>query len=65
MDGQEPGKDGLPGKYKQVEIGLSLFDMENDPHEIKNVLEEYPEIAARLKLLAEKHQREFFPAKSE
>ncbi len=28
-----PGKDGMPGKYKQEHIDLSLFDMENDPLE--------------------------------
>jgi len=56
-----PGKDGLPGKHKQEEIGLSLFDMKNDPHETTNVIEKYPEIAERLKRLAEKHKQTFYP----
>lgn len=60
MEGQEPGKDGTPGKYKQTEIGLSLFDMLNDPHETKNVIDQYPEIAAKLKDLAERHRQQFF-----
>jgi len=29
----EAGKDGMPGKYKQEKIGLSLFDMEYNPYE--------------------------------
>lgn len=54
------GKDGQPGKYERKQIGLSLFDMVNDPYETKNVIDEHPEIAARLKALAEKHKKEFY-----
>jgi arylsulfatase A-like enzyme len=55
-----PGKDGMPGKGKREEIGLSLFDMENDPYETTNVIEKYPEIAEKLKALAEKHKQTFY-----
>jgi len=59
----EPGKDGMPGKYVQKEIGLSLFDMENDPYETTNVLDKYPDVAERLKRYAEEHRQEFYARK--
>jgi len=43
------GKDGMPGKYKQARIGLSLFDMKNDPYETKDVKDDYPNVLKRLK----------------
>lgn len=58
-----PGHDGEAGKYRQEEIGLSLFDMENDPYETTNVLEKYPEVAAKLKGYADRHRQQFYPPK--
>ena len=54
------GNDGSPGEYRSTEIALSLYDMENDPFETKNVLEQQPEIARRLQGYAEEHRREFY-----
>ena len=54
------GKDGAAGKYRQEKIELSLFDMENDPLESTNVLNKYPEVAARLTGYAEDHRRRFY-----
>jgi arylsulfatase A len=56
-----PGHDGAAGKYTQESIELSLFDMERDPFEKNNVIEKHPGVAARLKAIAERHQREFYP----
>jgi len=56
----EPGKDGKPGKYARKQIRLSLFDMVNDPLETTNVLDRHPEIAARLKALADAHRIKFY-----
>ena len=56
----EAGRDGMPGKYAQKDIELSLFDMDNDPHETTNVLDVYPEVAQRLKHYAEKHRQKFY-----
>ncbi|MEM7395376.1 MAG: arylsulfatase, partial [Verrucomicrobiota bacterium] len=53
--------DGLPGQYKNLSIELSLFDMENDPEESTNVIDKFPEVADRMKKLAEAHRAEFFP----
>lgn len=57
----QPGKDGMPGKYRQAKIGLSLFDMTADPGEKTNALAQRPDIAARLQKLAQEHQRQFYP----
>lgn len=56
----QAGNDGAAGKYRQETIPLSLFDMESDPFETTNVLEKYPEIAARLQQYAERHRKEFY-----
>ena len=55
-----PGKDGQPGKYETKEIELSLYDMENDPMESKNVLENNPEVAEKLVQFAESHKKKFY-----
>jgi len=59
----EPGRDGKPGKYETREIGLSLFDMRNDPYETINVIDKYPEIAKKLKALAEAHRKKFYQSR--
>jgi arylsulfatase A-like enzyme len=59
----EAGQDGRPGKYRQAQIGLSLFDMQNDPNETANVIEKYPEVASKLTALAEQHRKTFFAKK--
>jgi len=55
------GKDGIPGKYKQTQIELSLFDMVNDPYETTNVIDQYPEEAEKLMGFAQEHRQKFFP----
>ncbi|MBD0779635.1 sulfatase-like hydrolase/transferase [Maribacter sp. ANRC-HE7] len=53
MEGQEPGKDGLPGDYRMVDLEeIELYDVKNDVSEIQNVADEHPEIVAEIKLLA-------------
>ncbi len=56
----EAGKDGQPGQYKQEKIELSLFDMEKDPYETTNVIEDHPQIAQRLQTYAEEHKKKFY-----
>lgn len=58
---EEVGQDGKPGHYTQAFIELSLFDMQNDPMETKNVAEENPEIVAELKKWAEAHKQKWYP----
>jgi len=52
--------DGAAGKYRQEKIGLSLFDMKNDPYETTNVLEKHPDIAEKLQQIAEQHRQKFY-----
>jgi arylsulfatase A-like enzyme len=54
------GRDGMAGKYRQASIELSLFDMEADPLETKNVIQKFAEVAQRLKGHAERHRQEFY-----
>jgi len=61
---ETPGKDGLPGKYKQLKTDFALFDMKNDPFETSNVIDKYPEVAGKLRKIAEDHRRKFFGPKS-
>jgi arylsulfatase A-like enzyme len=56
----EEGNDGKPGKFRQAEIGLSLYDMEADPMEKVNVLDKFPEVAARMKGYAEEHRSAYY-----
>lgn len=55
-----PGKDGSSGKYESLDIELSLFDMENDPYETTNVIEENPEVKDALLEYAHEHQQKFY-----
>ena len=51
---------GLETSEAVFEIGLSLFDMEKDPYESTNVLENHPEMAARLQAYAAGHRQKFY-----
>ncbi len=53
MEGQEPGKDGLPGNYRMVDMEeIELYDVVNDVEEQFNVADEHPEVVATIKVLA-------------
>jgi len=59
MDGQEPGKDGLPGEYKMIEMDeIELYDVTSDISETNNVAENYPEVVDKIKLLANEMRHE-------
>ena len=55
------GKDGMPGQTRSMKIGLSLFDMKNDPYETKDVKADHPEVLKRMIAFAKKHQTKFYP----
>lgn len=54
----EPGNDGIPGDYKQARTELALFDLDSDLSQQSDVSAQHPEVAARLKALAEKFDAE-------
>ena len=53
-----PGKDGKPGRRGRRKLPLSLFDLESDVGERKNVADKHPEIVKRLQRLAEAMRKE-------
>ncbi len=53
MNGQEPGKDGFPGKYSPLFVEHSLYNLNADPSERTNVASENPEVVRKLEALAE------------
>jgi len=56
----KPGHDGAAGQYRTERIKMALFDMESDPFETTNVIDRHPDVAARLKALAESHRTRFY-----
>ena len=48
LDGRPGGRGGLPVEYSYKEIGLTLYDMQNDNAETTDVAEKYPEVVAQL-----------------
>jgi arylsulfatase A-like enzyme len=53
MAGRPGGKGGIPTKYSQARIGLSLFDLDKDIGETTDVKEKHPEILAKMQQLGE------------
>lgn len=47
------GSGGMPSRYTQRSIGLSLFDLEADRSETTDVASEHPDVVKRLEALAE------------
>jgi arylsulfatase len=58
MAGQEPGKDGKPGRYKNLKCGLELYDLTTDIGETTDVSARHPEIVQRLLAHAESARSE-------
>jgi arylsulfatase A len=48
-----PGKDSLPGKLPNLQIGPALFDLEADPGEKNDVYSKHPDVVKRMEELAE------------
>jgi len=54
MEGQAPGRDGKPGRYKPLKVGLALYDLEADPSETTDLAARHADLVERLLGLAEK-----------
>lgn len=59
MIGQAPGKDGTPGKYKALPVGLELYDLATDIGETKNLATEQPEKVKELQAKADAYRTQF------
>ncbi len=57
----EAGVDGQPGRYEQRDIGLSLFDMKNDPFETTDVKDQHPAVLKQLQHYVDQHKARFYP----
>ena len=53
MLGQEPGKGGLPGKYRAFPVTPALYNLREDLSEARDVAGQNPEVVKRLTALAE------------
>ena len=54
MEGQQPGKDGLPGNYVYIDLNeIELYDLSEDPGEITNVAAQYPDVVEEIEHLAD------------
>ena len=58
MAGNPGGKGGVPTRYSQAKIGLSLFDLEKDIGETTDVKEKHPDIVKKLQALGEEMRTE-------
>ena len=59
MNGQEQGKDGLPGPYRNIEMKeIELYDVIADISETKNVAADHSEVIAKIKQLADAKRAE-------
>ncbi len=56
--GSEVGKDGWPGEMRQVDFKGGLFDLRRDPGEQYDMQEVHPEIAGKLKQMADRKREE-------
>ena len=57
---EKAGNDGRPGSYGKGKIGLSLFDLKNDPNETTDVKDKYPKVFAQMKGYADRHKEKFY-----
>jgi arylsulfatase A-like enzyme len=54
LAGNPGGKDGQPSQYQKIQADLSLFDLETDIGETRNVAGSNPQVLERMLALAEK-----------
>lgn len=54
LNGRAGGQDGIPVKYDNRQIEQSLYNLETDAGESRNVASDHPDVVAELSALAEK-----------
>ena len=63
MAGKPGGTGGIPTIYSQGKIGLSLFDLEKDIGETKNLKDQFPEVTQRLSKLGKSFHEDLAKSK--
>ncbi|MBI1372155.1 MAG: sulfatase-like hydrolase/transferase [Phycisphaera sp.] len=58
LDGKPGGTGGIPANYSKGHIELSLFDLENDIGETKDVKDDYPDVVKRIMKLADEMRKD-------
>lgn len=56
--GVRPGRDGWPGPYEKGRTGFELYDMEDDPKELRNLADQHPVVVEQLMQIAERAREE-------
>jgi arylsulfatase len=53
MNGQQPGADGKPGKYRNIDLNeIALYDVTTDKGETTNIAASHPDVVAEIENLA-------------
>jgi arylsulfatase A-like enzyme len=65
LNARESGKDGIPAKYENDQIGLALYNLQADPGERQNLADQQPAIAERLVKTAKAFDAELQKSKRE
>ncbi|MFM8579565.1 MAG: sulfatase-like hydrolase/transferase, partial [Planctomycetaceae bacterium] len=58
MEGQQSGRGGFPGRYKKLEVGKWLFNLDDDPGERTDLAASHPDIVSRLESIADAAREE-------
>ena len=58
MAGRPGGTGGIPTKYSQAKIGLSLFNLEEDIGESIDVKDKHPKVVAKMQALGQAMRKE-------
>ena len=56
--GKPGGTGGIPTKYSQAKIGLSLFNLEEDTGETTDVKAKHPKVLAKMQALGQAMRKE-------
>ncbi len=54
LSGRPGGKDGKRAPEDWVHTNMALYDLENDPGETRNVLQQHPQVVAKIEALADR-----------
>ena len=63
MAGKPGGTGGIPTRYSQAKIGLSLFDLEKDVGESKDLSKKHPDVVKRLSALGDSFNKDLAKSK--